>query len=60
MAIEVLPDIGSDHFPIFFRLCLTQPAGQRLVARSASADEEAEATDELREGRMERREENAQ
>jgi len=60
MAIEVLPDIGSDHFPIFFRLCLTRPAGQRLVARSASADEEAEATDELREGRMERREENAQ
>ena len=26
MQIDLLPDIGSDHFPIFFRLCLKDDA----------------------------------
>ena len=60
MAIDLLPEIGSDHLPIFFRLCLREPAGERKVAPSAPADIEAEASEELREGRAEKREENAQ
>ena len=59
MELGVLPAIGSDHFPIFFRLCLTDRAGQRQVSRNASSATEAEATEELQEGRAEKREENA-
>ncbi|MBA3667523.1 MAG: endonuclease/exonuclease/phosphatase family protein [Sphingomonas sp.] len=50
MAIDVLPNIGSDHFPIFFRLCLTDRAGERQVAPDAPPTTEAEATEEVREG----------
>ena len=59
LSIDLLSDIGSDHFPISFRLCLKQPADKRLVAAEAPPDTEAEASNELRDGRMERREENA-
>jgi hypothetical protein len=58
MAVEVLPDIGSDHFPIYFSLCLTDRAGERKVAPSASPKTEAEASEELGEGLAEKREEN--
>ena len=57
MALDLLPDIGSDHFPIFFRLCLTDRPGQRRVAPSAPAATEAEATEEVQAGKSEEREE---
>lgn len=57
-AVDVLGDIGSDHFPIAFALCLTERAAERQVAPSASAATEAEASEELREGKQEEREEN--
>jgi endonuclease/exonuclease/phosphatase (EEP) superfamily protein YafD len=58
MQIDLLPDIGSDHLPIFFRLCLTKEANARKVTPSASAETEAEAKRELGEGVVENREEN--
>jgi len=57
LAIDVLPAIGSDHFPIFFRLCLTGDPTARRVAPSASPATEAEATDEVQAGKAEKREE---
>ncbi|MDQ3078341.1 MAG: endonuclease/exonuclease/phosphatase family protein [Pseudomonadota bacterium] len=57
VEIDRLGDIGSDHFPIFFRICLTDRAGERQVAPNASAATEAEAGEELREGKEESREE---
>jgi endonuclease/exonuclease/phosphatase (EEP) superfamily protein YafD len=57
MAIDVLPDIGSDHFPIFFRLCLKEEASRRRVAPTASPAAEAEASGEVRAGTLENREE---
>jgi endonuclease/exonuclease/phosphatase (EEP) superfamily protein YafD len=60
LSIDLLGDIGSDHLPIAFRLCLKSPAGERKVAPAAAAPAEAEAAEELREGRAERRQENAQ
>ena len=57
MAIDVLGDIGSDHFPIFFRLCLKAEASARTAAPSASASVEEAASEELGEGKAEHREE---
>lgn len=57
LAIDRLEDIGSDHFPIYFDLCLTERAGERKIAADAPARTEAEASEELREGREEKREE---
>lgn len=56
--IDVLPNIGSDHFPIYFSLCLTDQAGERKVAPSAPSAIEAEANEELGAGLAEKREEN--
>lgn len=55
MQIDLLPDIGSDHLPIFFRLCLKADASSRQVAPSAPASAEAEASAELSEGVLENR-----
>jgi len=60
MQIDVLPDIGSDHFPILFRLCLRQDAGKRMVSPSAPRGVEQQASEEVVEGRIEKREENGQ
>ena len=60
MQIDRLPKIGSDHFPIYFRLCLTDRPGERKVSPSAPASVEQEANEEVRAGQEERREENAQ
>ncbi len=60
MELDVLPDIGSDHFPIFFRLCMVDRAGERQVSKHAPAATEAQASEELKEGRAEKREENGQ
>lgn len=57
MEMHVLDDIGSDHFPIFFRLCLTDRAGERKVKASASAETEQQASEELGEGVAEKKEE---
>lgn len=57
MEIDVERDIGSDHFPIFFRLCLTDRAGTRKVAADAPAAVEAEASEEVAAGKQESREE---
>ncbi|WP_156930395.1 endonuclease/exonuclease/phosphatase family protein [Sphingomonas jaspsi] len=57
MEMHVLEDIGSDHFPIFFRLCLTDRAGERKVGTSALAETEQEASQELGEGVAEKKEE---
>jgi endonuclease/exonuclease/phosphatase (EEP) superfamily protein YafD len=57
MQIDLLPDIGSDHFPIFFRLCLKGEASGRRVSPSTSTATEAEASGELGEGIAENREE---
>ena len=57
MEIDLLPDIGSDHLPIFFRLCLKDDASARKVAPSATLATEAEASGELGEGIAERQEE---
>jgi len=57
MQLDLLPDIGSDHLPIFFRLCLTEDSSERKVAPEASPSTEAEAAHEVRSGLEETREE---
>ena len=59
MAVDRLRDIGSDHFPMFFRLCLTDRAAERKVAPDASAATEEDASEEIGEGRAEKRDEDA-
>jgi endonuclease/exonuclease/phosphatase (EEP) superfamily protein YafD len=59
LELDVLPDIGSDHFPIFFRLCLKDDPERRRVAPSAAPSVEQEASDELRSGATEAQEENS-
>lgn len=55
--IDVLGEIGSDHFPIYFGVCLVEAAGEREVAPSASPATETEASEEVAEGRAEKAEE---
>ena len=57
VGIDRLPGIGSDHFPMMFRLCLKADASTRKVSASAPPDAEAEASEELGAGVAERREE---
>ena len=57
MQLDLLPDIGSDHLPIFFRLCLTEDGAERKVAPSAAPPTEAEASSEIQSGLEETREE---
>ena len=57
MRIDLLTDIGSDHLPIYFQLCLTEDASDRKVAPAAAPSTEAEATSEVRSGLDEKREE---
>jgi endonuclease/exonuclease/phosphatase (EEP) superfamily protein YafD len=57
MQIDVLADIGSDHFPIFFKLCLKSDPAERKVAPSAPSPVEAEATEEVQAGKEERQDE---
>lgn len=57
MQIELLPDIGSDHLPIFFRLCLKEQATERKVAPVPPAATAAEARGEQRSGLAEKQEE---
>lgn len=57
MELELLPDIGSDHLPIFFRLCLTEGGAERKVAHDAAPSTESEVAQELSSGLAESREE---
>jgi len=57
MQLDLLSDIGSDHLPIYFELCLTDEASKRKVEPAASPSTEAEATSEVRSGLTENREE---
>jgi endonuclease/exonuclease/phosphatase (EEP) superfamily protein YafD len=57
MQIDLLSDIGSDHLPIHFRLCLAKDGSERMVAPSAAPSTEAEASSEVRSGLAENREE---
>ena len=51
--LDLLGAIGSDHFPILYRVCLTQPADRRLVPGKASGGVRADASEEVSEGRAE-------
>ena len=51
--LDLLGPIGSDHFPILYRVCLTQPADKRLVPVKASGEVRADARNEVSEGRAE-------
>ena len=57
MELELLPDIGSDHLPIFFRLCLTEDGAERKVSHDAAPSTESEIAQELSSGLAENREE---
>lgn len=59
MELDLLPDIGSDHFPIFFRLCLKGDSSARRTAPTADPATEVEAGEELTSGMAERQEENS-
>lgn len=56
--MEIPAAIGSDHFPILYRVCLTQPADKRLVPVSAGREVREDAREEVKEGREERAKEN--
>lgn len=58
VELDRLPDIGSDHYPIYFRLCLKDQASDRRVQPSAPPSTEAEAESELQDGKLEAQEEN--
>ena len=57
VAVDRLADIGSDHFPMLFRLCLSEAAGQRITQPQAAPDTRQEASEMLNEGREARAEE---
>lgn len=57
VGMDRLGDVGSDHFPMFYTMCLTDSAGQRKTAPRADPSVEAEASEELAEGKAETREE---
>lgn len=48
--MERLDNGGSDHFPVLFKACLARDADERLVAPSADAETEEEASEQLDEG----------
>ena len=56
--LDRLDAIGSDHFPILYRVCLTQPAGKRLVPVKASGEVSEDARDQVSEGKEEQAAEN--
>ncbi|WP_265529378.1 endonuclease/exonuclease/phosphatase family protein [Sphingomicrobium marinum] len=54
-SMERLDDVGSDHFPVHFTLCLRHDPERRLVTPQADADTEAKANEQLGEGLEEAR-----
>ena len=57
VSIDRLPDIGSDHRPMLFSLCLVRDPDER-IQQSVSEETSEDARDEVEEGREERAEEN--
>ena len=53
VSMEKHANGGSDHFPVSFTACLVRDAGERLVSASADGETEAEASEQLQEGRAE-------
>ncbi len=51
-------DIGSDHWPMLFGLCLERDPDRRLNGKSVPADVREDARDQIEDGREERAEEN--
>ena len=58
VSIDRLPDIGSDHRPILFGLCLVRAPDEIMQGRAVPADVREDARDEVEDGREERAEEN--
>lgn len=50
IRMERLRDVGSDHFPVYFELCLSRDAGERMVAPNADLDTEIEASEQVMDG----------
>lgn len=57
VGMDRLGDVGSDHFPMLYTMCLTDSADQRKAAPRADTAVEAEANEELAAGKAETREE---
>ena len=51
-------DIGSDHWPMLFGLCLERDANRQLNGKSVPIDVREDARDQIEDGREERAEEN--
>jgi endonuclease/exonuclease/phosphatase (EEP) superfamily protein YafD len=51
-------DIGSDHWPMLFGLCLERDPNRRLNDKSVPTDVREDARDQIEDGREERVEEN--
>jgi endonuclease/exonuclease/phosphatase (EEP) superfamily protein YafD len=58
MRIDRLPDIGSDHRPMLFSLCLARDPRQRLGGVVPSGADREDARDQVEDGLEERAEEN--
>ena len=58
VSIDRLPNIGSDHRPMLFGLCLASDPNRRLNGKAVPADVREDARDEIEEGKEERAEEN--
>lgn len=58
VGIDRLPDIGSDHRPMLFDLCLASDPNRRLTDGAASVEDREDAADQVEEGVEERTEEN--
>jgi endonuclease/exonuclease/phosphatase (EEP) superfamily protein YafD len=56
VGIDRLADIGSDHLPMLFTLCLVRDPGERIQG-PVSSETNADAHDQVEEGREERTEE---
>ena len=54
-SLDRLGQVGSDHFPVFFRMCLVEPADRRLTAATPAPAVRAEAREETAEGKREDR-----
>jgi len=57
-SIDRLPDIGSDHRPMLFGLCLVRDPDERLTTAAPPEEVREDAADEVEEGVEERAEEN--
>lgn len=54
MRIDRLRDIGSDHWPMLFGLCLKREADERIVPNGVSEEVREDARDQVDDGREER------